>query len=309
MWEKLGLVFDVKKYKNLNWIDNSALTPQPILINQDTIRVFCGFRDKEGISRIGYVDISTNNLSEIKKISKSPVIDVGRDGCFDDNGLIMGDAIHTPDGIYIFYVGFQIVKKAKFLAFSGLALSTDNGETFHRMSDAPILDRGTNQNMIGAIHTVIYEDGIWKIWFAKGDDWEFIDGKPYPKYHICYTETKDILNIPKYSIECITPLASEYRIGRPKVSKLADNSYIMYATKGTKFGDYTPSLFRSVNGIDWKRDDSSTGIYLSESGWDSETLCYPALIKVKDTTVMFYNGNNMGYDGFGIAINKEIALK
>jgi hypothetical protein len=82
----------------------------------------------------------------------------------------------------------------------------------------------------------------------------------------------------------------------------------MYATKGTISGEYTPSFFRSKDGINWERDDASLGITLSDSGWDSETLCYPALIKNAGKTLMIYNGNKMGLNGFGAAVGNDVIL-
>jgi hypothetical protein len=308
MWKKQGLVFDATKHANQQWFCNSALTPQPFRLNDSTIRVFAGFRDGNGVSRIGYVDLASGDSSRILGISQKPVLDIGRDGCFDDNGVIMGDVVRTLSGIYLFYVGFQLVKKAKFLAFSGVAYSDDCGENFRRISESPILERDRFQSTIGAIHTARYENGVWRLWFARGDSWEIINGVPYPRYHICYTETTDLLNIPRSSITCIETSSPEYRIGRPKVYRLTDGSYVMYATKGLTTGEYTPSYFRSKDGIKWDRDDASLGIAPSESGWDSETLCYPALIKDADHTLMLYNGNKMGMNGFGAAVSSKIIL-
>lgn len=308
MWQKLGLVFDAAKHANHDWFCNSALTPQPFRLDDKTIRVFAGFRDNSGASRIGYVDLASSDPTRILGVSENPVLGLGRDGCFDDNGVIMGDVVEAPDGIFLFYVGFQLVKKAKFLAFSGVALSEDGGKSFTRISESPVLERTRFQSTIGAIHTARYENGIWRLWFARGDGWEAISGVPYPKYHICYTETKDLLNIPRTALTCVEAVSPEYRIGRPKVYQISDGSYVMYATKGTISGEYTPSFFRSKEGISWERDDAALGIAPSESGWDSETLCYPALIKNAGETLMVYNGNKMGINGFGVAISNEVTL-
>jgi hypothetical protein len=307
-WEKLGLIFDAKLFSNGQWFCNSALTPQPYRLSANIIRVFSGFRDAEGISRIGYVDLDSFQPRSILNISEKPVLDLGRDGCFDDNGMILGDVVDGPDGIYLFYVGFQLVRKAKFLAFTGVAVAEDIDHGFRRISEAPILDRATNQTTIGAIHTARYESGVWRLWFARGDGWELIDGKPFPKYNICYTETKDLFNIPKYSHTCVDNVLPEYRIGRPKVYSRANGEYVMYATRGTLSGDYFPSFFRSNDGIKWERDDSMVGIARSISGWDSETICYPALIQNGDSVLMLYNGRRMGFDGFGAAVCKEISI-
>ncbi|MFQ5751293.1 MAG: hypothetical protein ACE5HI_04785, partial [bacterium] len=57
----------------------------------------------------------------------------------------------------------------------------------------------------------------------------------------------------------------------------------------------------SENGLDWIRKDEEVGIEVSDEGWDSEMICYPAVISVNGTTYMFYNGNNNGETGFGYA--------
>ncbi|XTO85935.1 hypothetical protein K4E85_03490 [Campylobacter coli] len=51
---------------------------------------------------------------------------------FDDNGVILGDVLRIENKIYMYYVAFQLVEKAKFLAFSGLAISSDNRENFSK---------------------------------------------------------------------------------------------------------------------------------------------------------------------------------
>lgn len=305
-WDKLGVVFQTAT-QGQPWMKNSALTPTPFRLNDDTIRVYAGFRDEAGVSRIGFVDVSAHEPTKVLNVSPAPVLDVGRNGCFDDNGVIMGDVVRRPEGIYLFYVGFQLVAKAKFLAFSGVALSTDGGDSFTRVSESPILDRARGQSTIGAIHSVRYENDRWRIWYASGDDWEIIDGKPFPQYHIRYVEADSLLAIPREGSLCVDVQDDEYRIGRPRVYKFGDE-YVMYYTKGTVTGSYFPGIARSADGVHWCRHDDELGIELSETGWDSQTLCYPALISVSDTTYMFYNGNNMGHDGFGCAQARGLAL-
>lgn len=298
-WKKIGLVFKAGK-NSASWMQSSALTPTPFKLNEKIIRIYAGFRDESGISRIGYVDVDAEQPQTIINVSKEPVIDLGRDGCFDDNGMILGDVIRGPEGIYMFYVGFQLVAKAKFLAFSGLALSKDNGETFNRISEAPILGRGIRQTTIGAIHSVRYENNLWRIWYASGDGWENINGKPFPQYHIRYVETTDLLEIPRSGRVCVDVQHNEYRIGRPRVYFI-DGRYVMYYTKGTTSGDYFPGIAYSNDGLNWVRKDDELGIALSAEGWDSKTLCYPALVNGGNGMYMFYNGNDMGFDGFGCA--------
>ena len=53
----------------------------------------------------------------------------------------------------------------------------------------------------------------------------------------------------------------------------------------------------------WQRRDDLAGISKSAAGWDSEMISYPSVLKVGSRYVMFYCGNQMGRDGFGVAIS------
>ncbi|MFY0631076.1 MAG: hypothetical protein JXR05_11890 [Flavobacteriaceae bacterium] len=300
-WQKKGLIYS-PPFDN-SWKDNSALTPTPIAIDEDTIRIFCGFRNSKGVSRIGYVDVNSNNPSEIKKVSNESILDIGNLGNFDDNGVILGDVIRLGNDILMYYVGFQLVENVKFLAYSGLAISKDNGNSFERYQKTPILDRSDEALFIRAIHSITYENGLFKIWYATGSGWELIDGKYYPQYDINYIESNSAFEFPKKGTKCIinNPENKEYRIGRPRVYKSETGSYIMNYTYGTTDGRYQAGQAVSKDGIQWERRDEDFELKPSETGWDSMHLCYPALISVKNKTYLFYNGNNMGYEGFGYA--------
>ena len=307
-WVKCGLVYKGKN--DGKWQDNSALTPTPIMLPDGTIRVFAGFRDPEGVSRIGYVDLDKNNREIIVGQSESPVLDIGSDGAFDDNGMILGDVLIESDHLRMYYVGFQIVSKVKFLAFSGIAVSHDWGRSFQRIHQTPILDRSPLGKSIGAIHSVIKVRDKYLIWFAVDDGWQIINNVEYPRYSIWAVESDDGLNLDLSKAKlCIAPNENrgEYRIGRPRVRKLKSDLYEMMFTYGTLDGRYQSGIAFSEDGYNWKRNDDKFPFSLSADGWDSVHLSYPYHIEdyLNDQELIFYNGNNMGYEGFGIALKKN----
>ena len=79
-WTKKGLVFDTAQRSVGGWMRHSALTPTPYRISDQLIRVYAGFRDGEGVSRIGYVDVRADDPSSVVLVSPEPVIELGRDG-------------------------------------------------------------------------------------------------------------------------------------------------------------------------------------------------------------------------------------
>lgn len=298
-WYKLGHI--ISPAEKMGWKNNSALTPTPFLLNDDVIRVYAGFRDEEGISRIGFIDVDARDPTVVLGVSNEPALDRGRDGCFDDNGVILGDVVRYGDVLRMYYVGFQLVKRAKFLAFTGIAESADGGVSFARVSEAPVMDRSDGGSTIRAIHSVLFEEGVWKVWYAMGDGWHSINSVPFPKYNIWYTESVDGVIFNKDSMLCIDVEGDEYRIGRPSVFK-KDDKYYMFYTKGSVSGkDYFPGVAVSDDGKYWMRRDSDFGLSLSSDGFDSVHLCYPRLVSAREKTYCFYNGNNMGVEGVGVA--------
>ena len=301
-WEKLGLVY--KGDGKNGWNLNSAMTPTPIVF-EDKIRVFAGFRDINGVSRIGYIDLAKEDPTRIIKVSKNPVLDIGKPGTFDDNGVILGDFVNMNGKLYMYYIGFQLVQKVKFLAFTGLAISLDKGESFTRYSDVPVLDRKQNELYFNAIHTIIYQDGIFKCWLGAGSAWQTINGNQYPSYIVKYIESADGINFSGKPIDCISfSRPEEYRIGRPRVY-YRDNGYFMIFTWGDLNANYQMGYAHSLDGKIWTRDDSIINFGPSLSGWDNHSTSYGALFENNGDTYMVYNGNDYGKEGFGIAILKS----
>lgn len=303
MWQKQGLIYAPDGTSP--WATHTVLTPNPVLHNPTTIRIYCGFRDTSGASRLGYIDVAADNPANVLAVSETPLLDLGTPGTFDDNGLIMGDIVQTENDIRLYYVGFQLPQKAKFLAFSGLAISRDGGTTFTRHSQAPVMDRTGKAPYIRAIHTVLREGGVYRVWYSIGDGWEIIDGKPYPRYRICHTTSPDGLTFSGDDVVCLDVGPDEYRIGRPRVEKTV-GGYLMRATADTFDKYYHTVLATSPDGIHWTRQPD-TDLHPSKdpTAFDSETAVYPVSLEAAGHRYLFYSGNGMGQTGVGYAVWKE----
>jgi hypothetical protein len=298
-WRRLGLVYG--PHHQSSWAVHSALTPTPVVLDDERVRVYSGFRDREGVSRIGWVDVAATCPTRVLGVCTQPALDVGRPGCFDDNGVILGDVVRVKNRFRMYYVGFQLVKGVKFLAFTGLAESADGGDHFTRLSEAPVLDRADEALYIRAAHSALPVNGRWRIWYAAGSDWAQIGGNPYPCYHVCTVDSPDGLSFSGQGTLCIVGEGRQYRLGRPRVWA-GEQGFHMLFTYGTLDGDYVPGYAWSPDGISWERDDSRVGIAPSTDGWDSRMLCYLAPIRIGGHWYAFYNGNDFGKEGFGCAV-------
>jgi len=202
----------------------------------------------------------------------------------------------------MYYVGFQLVAKAKFLAFAGVAESGDGGESFTRLSAAPVLDRADEGLFFRAIHSVRVENGRFRVWYGAGSTFETIDGTPFSHYTVFSSESADGLSFPRQGRQCLSHQGDEYRIGRPRIWRRGPSRLGLFYTVGTRRKTYLPGYAESQDdGLTWHRMDEQIGIAPGPEDWDSQALSYPAILETPKATWMVYNGNGMGATGFGLA--------
>jgi hypothetical protein len=296
-WIKKGLIYSPTG--DSWWAQKWALQPTPLLLG-DTIRIFVGLRTQAGVSRVGFVDVNAEHPAEVVRVSREPALDVGVPGTFDENGVVPCAVVARDGQLYLYYAGYQLGQRVKFYVFSGLALSTDGGETFRRYQQVPICDRTDDELFFRVIHTMLYDRGVWRTWYGGGSTYTSKDGRQLPNYNIRYTEARAGLELRRDYKVCIDMQGAEYRVGRPYVLKDGDR-YRMFYSAGTPTEGYRLAYAESPDGLTWTRKDEEVGIDVSASGWDSQMQAYPSVVRYKDKVYLFYNGNNYGEDGFGYA--------
>ncbi len=298
-WEKKGIIFDPKG--KFDWAVHTALQPTPIILDDKAIRVYAGFRNEEGISRIGWIDFDINDPTKVLQYSYKPALDIGLPGTFDDNGVVPTVIVKRGDELYLYYAGYQIVKNVRFLVLCGLAISNDNGNTFKRYKNTPVLERTDTEFLFRVIHSILFEDGVWKVWYGAGSHFMNGDNKTLPVYDIRYMESKDGVVFPDKGEIAIQNGANEHRVGRPYVVRRGDK-YQMYFGASKISEIYRLAYAESRDGRNWKRKDEELDLVDSNDDFDSEMSAYPSVINVNNKTYMFYNGNEYGKHGIGLAI-------
>lgn len=296
-WEKKGIIYGTEQTPY-----NMIMLPTPILIG-DTLRIYCGLCDENNVGKIGYVDVNPENPSQIIRIENQPILTKGNKGCFDDNGVVPISVLREKDKIYLYYIGFQLGVNIPYYMFCGLAVSSDEGNTFHRYSQSPVLDRVNDEVYARCGCYVLNDENKFKMWYIGSykEGWTISENKWKPLYVMKYTESEDGIHWNNESVQCMEfGNSDEHGFGRPFVWK-EDNKYKMLYSIRTYSRGYYIGYAESEDGIAWTRKDEQAGIDLSQEGWDDTNLSYPALFEHKGKVYMFYNGNGCGKTGFGYA--------
>jgi hypothetical protein len=306
-WQKLGLIFDLKKHP-IPWLKSHAMIPTPLLLD-DKIRIYYAGRDSEGKSKISYVDVSREDPTRILYVHDRPLFDVGPIGTFDDSGTLCTCAVRNGDAVLLYYTAYSMSVLVPYRNAIGVAISHDKGETFARMYDGPIVDRNRAEPYFTISPWVLREDTQWHMWYASATGWIMVDGKPESLYHIKYAHSSDGIEWQRKNESCILPVNKDEANARPTVIKEGTKLKMWFCYRGSidfRNGQNSYRLGYAEadisNPTHWKRKDREAGISCGPEDFDNAMQAYPAVLDIAQKRYLFYNGNGFGINGFCCAL-------
>lgn len=297
-WNKLGLVWAPKSSSGP--LKTHAHVPTPFQIDADRIRVYFASLDENKYGRLSFVDVSADDPTKVLYEHGKVCLDIGPLGAFDDCGVVPSCAIALNDQIYLYYIGFQRALRVPYMLFTGLAKSSLSGELFSRRSRVPVLERTDEEPFSRGGPFVMKAGEELRMWYWSCEEWSEDNGLVHYNNVIRSASSRDGISWETDPGVCIRPTNSEFAVGRPWVMR-TDFGFRMFFSMRSHSEKYSIGCAESEDGILWRRSDRPCGISRSEEGWDSEMVCYPAIVEAKGRTFMFYNGNGHGVTGFGCA--------
>jgi predicted GH43/DUF377 family glycosyl hydrolase len=297
MWIKKGLIFKITKKKE--WMSSHTALPFADRIRDSLFRIYFSTRDSKNRAATGFIELDLNDTSKILKISKKPVLSYGKIGTFDENGVMSSCIVNFRKKKFLFYTGWSSSKFTPFNWSIGLAISENEGKTFEKFSEGPIISQNIHDPVFVGSPTVILERNLWKMWYISSKGWKKFRGSYIAPYFLKYAESKNGIDW-KITDEIAIPLKPK-EIGLGRASVIKDRGiYKMWYSYSKK--NYRIGYAESKNGKKWKRMDNYVRISNSNSGWDSESIEYPYVFESDGIRYMLYNGNNYGKTGIGYAI-------
>ncbi|MCW2763668.1 MAG: hypothetical protein JWR85_3869 [Marmoricola sp.] len=303
MWDFLPLV-DLDSFRR-PWMHTHAQLPTPLVLDQNTVRVYFASRDERQYSSIGYVDLEYRSGSgqfAMVRVSEDPVLSPGPIGHFDEHGVYPSCVIRHEGQLLMYFIGWNKgVEPPLFYASIGVATSSD-GATFSRISPAPLLSRSPVDPCLVTSPHVLEDEGVFRMTYVSGIRWERnAAGVLQSYYHIQSATGTDPFNWKRDGKVAIGLAPGESNIARSSVLKLAPGSYAMwFSYVHSTIGRYRIGFAQSADGENWHRSDHLGGME-SLPDFASEMMCYPSVFEMGGNRFMLVNGNNFGMRGFGIA--------
>jgi|SRR5262245_670092 len=305
-WEKRGLIFRVDNH--YPWMVHHACVPTAEKISDKVLRIYFGPRDAENRTVVAFIEVDADNPSHVLRVHDRPALGLGDVGTFDDSGAMPCCIVNQGGRKYLFYVGWNRCVTVPYRNAIGLAVSDDDGITFQRVFQGPIVDRTRLEPYFCASPFALFEDNKWKLWYASSTGFVSVNGKPEPLYQIKYAESADGLSWNQPNIVCIHNDFAGEANARPCVLKEDGRYRMWYCYRGSLNyrtdvnQSYRIGYAESRDGLQWDRLDRLVGIDRSVEGWDSIMTAYPFVYEHRGRKYMLYNGNGFGETGIGYAV-------
>lgn len=310
-WKKEGLVFNPTAIKNRAWLKEFAQAPS-VLVFDDFVRVYFSCRppaDENGqyVSYSAFVDLNRKNLFDIIRVSETPILKLGGLGTFDEFGTYPVSVIRHEDKVRAYYAGWTRCESVPFNVAIGFGESNNDGVTFEKSGEGPILSYSLDEPFILSGPKVRKYDNKWYLFYIAGKKWVLDNGRPEPVYKIRMAIADDGLNWKKVNRDLIETRVEENEAQASPDVFFYEGKYHMFfsyrfsADYRGRANGYRIGYAFSDDLINWTRDDSKAGIDIADEGWDSEMISYPHVFELDGSVFMFYLGNSVGKYGFGMA--------
>lgn len=311
-WKKLGQIFDFAKSGLSSKFIGFSQSPQALEYD-DFVRIYFSTRkqSKNGkfLSIVQFVDMD-KSFKNIKNISKHTIIELGKLGTFDEHGIFPITVFRHNNMVYAYTNGWSRRVSVSVETGIGMALSDNDGYTFTKVGDGPVLTASLYEPYLVCDPFVRVFDNIFHMWYIYGTKWKvFKEGcEPDRTYVIAHATSIDGITWFKEGRPIIAQKHPDECQALPTVIKI-DCRYHMYFChrhsfdfRTNNYNAYRIGYAYSDDSINWIRDDKNVGIDVSKNGWDSDMMCYPHVFYCDGKIYLLYNGNEFGRFGFGLAV-------
>lgn len=313
-WKKIGKIFDPTEHKLPNNCKEFAQSPQ-VLLMDGYVRVYFSTRERDHLgkylSHIAFVEFDTS-FTNILRVSTKNVISLGELGCYDEHGIFPLNILKANNALFGYIGGWNRRVSVSVDGSIGLAISNDDGETFTRLGNGPILSSSVNEPFLIGDPFVKEYEGLFHMWYIFGTHWKKFskDAAPDRVYKIAHAVSQDGVKWTKDTEgRAIIPdsLGVDESQALPTVIKIGNRFHMFFCYRQSfdfrknKNRGYKIGYAYSDDMVTWIREDESMNLNSAEGEWDSDMMCYPHIFGLNGDVYLMYNGNEFGRYGFGIA--------
>src|SRR5436190_6611639 len=230
-WVRKGRIFSPADHPD--WAGTHAQVPTALLL-PDRVRIFYADRNGAGKSYTTYLDVDRRDLGIVLYHHKAPILPFGAPGTFDDDGVMPSYALRHEGRVWLYYSGWNRGVTVPYRNSVGIAVSDDDGATFRRLYEGPVLERTAREPYIAVTPSILKEGSQWRMWYISGMRWVEIEGRYEPVYVIKYAFSEDGIDWSRPNRLCIPPSHDEEAFSHPTVIKDGGRYRMWYCSRNSR---------------------------------------------------------------------------
>ncbi len=307
-WQRYGRIFSSDE-------NGFSYTKSPqALVFEDFIRVYFSDCKKDGNKLISYVCFAdfTLDFQRILHVQKQ-IMEDGRIGCFDEHGIFPFSPVRINNTIYAYISGWSRRISVSVETGIGIAISKDDGNTFKRIGEGPILTSSLYEPFLVVDGFVRKFNDQLHMWYIFGKQWKNFPQSREPEriYKIGHAISQNGIDWSKDGREIIQSILPDESQALPSVVYFDGKYRMVFCFRSSvDFRNNSKNSYRlgyaeSKDLVVWERKDNVLNFGVDDSEWSNQMLCYPNFFVHDKKLYLLYNGNGFGKTGFGLAMLED----
>lgn len=316
VWERQDVIIEPLP-RSSGWSPHCQM-PTPIQRDDETIRLYYTARSAQNQAHVLFVDIAAHPPYTVRNRPTQACLAPGPLGHFDAAGVMPTAVVRIENEIRLYYIGWTVRDDVPYHNAIGLAISRDNGTTFERAFEGPILSTSIIDPLFCSTAEVQRHEDGWIMWYASTTHWLNVKGKLEPRYHLRTALSQDgLIWHPTGKTVVAYRHKQEAAIARASVLRTKQGLHMwfcardLYGYRDTPRAAYRLDYAFSNDGLTWQRAPDGCNIlrgkFPNHIKFDTVMQAYPAVFETATHPLLFYNGNDFGRSGIAVARPKSVS--
>ena len=299
-WKKLGLLYKARSIND--FLITHASNPLAMHLVDDSYRIFFSGRNLQNKSSVGFVDINIVT-GDILEVCKSDSFHFSNDPhSFYSHGVSIGNLYTANRRQYVLFMAWQVRGSNHWRGDIGQLELSEDKKKFMLVDDSPFLTTDLEDLVSLSYPYIMRDDDIYKMWYGSTVSWDSANREMI--HVIKYATSSNGVNWKRHGLAIPYEIGVAQAFSRPTVLKDVNGYHMWFSYRSGTGEKYRIGYAHSCDGLSWERSDNP-GIDVSNSGWDSQMICYPYVFDHNGKRYMLYNGNDYGKSGFGLAVLED----
>ena len=290
-----------------------AQSPQTFIL-EDKLRIYFSTResdeDEKYLSHVAFAEF--DEKFKILNFADTEILPLGPLGAYDEHGIFPLNVVRVKERIFGYIGGWNRRKSVQIDGAIGISESFDDGRTFVRFADGPIIDSSLTEPFLIGDPFVKIINGEFYMWYIHGVNWiKEPNSERFERiYKIAYATSFNGIDWIKDSrstqliSDSLGPTEAQ---AMPTVIKINEQYYLFYCYREVfDFRRNPKNTYKIGCAVymdlrNWRPEEVCFQQEGLADDWDSQMRCYPHAFTWNGKNYLAYNGNNFGKEGFGIA--------